>query len=195
LPPPLYTVGHSNRNLADFLSLLQANEIEAIADVRRFPGSRRYPHFNQGALAAALADANIAYHHLPDLGGRRTKNDSPPLQSGVRGGSAWRVPAFAAFADYMLTEEFTRAAGQLADLAAKSRTAIMCAEALPWRCHRRLIADYFLTNGWQVLDIISATQTKPHELPPFAKITNGQLTYPGGDLPLFHDENAAIHRG
>jgi uncharacterized protein (DUF488 family) len=188
LPQSLHTIGHSNRTFADFLALVQANQIEAIADVRRFPGSRRHPHFNRDTLAAALAGANIAYHHFPALGGRRTSSlkDSP--------NTAWRVPAFAAFADYMLTEEFTRAADQLAVLATTSRTAIMCAESLPWRCHRRLIADYFVTKNWQVLDIISPTQTKPHELPAFAKITAGQLTYPGEVLPLFTDETADAGR-
>jgi uncharacterized protein (DUF488 family) len=169
---PLYTIGHSNRDLADFLALLHANQIESVADVRRFPGSRRYPQFNRDTLTIALREAHIDYHHFPDLGGRRTSS----LENSPNTG--WRVAAFAAFADYMLTEEFARAADELATLATNSRTAIMCAEAVPWRCHRRLIADYFLTKSWQVLDVVSLTQTKPHTLQPFAKITNGQLTYP-----------------
>ena len=169
----IWTIGHSNRDLADFLALLAPQKIEAIADVRRFPGSRRYPHFGRDALSAALHDAGLKYVHFPDLGGRRTKR----IESAQNAG--WRVAAFAAFADYMQTEEFIRAFDQLANLAAKSRTAIMCAEALPWQCHRRLIADQFIAKGWTAWDIMGLNQVKEHTLPPFAKIVAGKLTYPG----------------
>jgi uncharacterized protein (DUF488 family) len=176
--PSLYTVGHSNRPLDELLALLSENHIAHIADVRRFPGSRRYPQFGQGALAASLAEAGILYTHFPTLGGRRTTRASASPNS------AWRVAAFAAYADYMLTGEFKTAFEELRTLAERSPTAIMCAEALPWQCHRRLIADQFLTIGWEVADIIGAHNTKPHELPPFAKIVDGQITYPG-DPTLF----------
>ena len=192
--PFLHTIGHSNRSLEDFLALLAENNIEHIADVRRFPGSRRHPQFGQGALAASLADATIGYTHLPTLGGRRT---SPPLPlgEGRDGGtlrpaspnSAWRVAAFAAYADYMLTDDFARALAELKSFAENSRTAIMCAEALPWQCHRRLIADQLIAEGWQVLDIIGPHNTKPHELPDFAVVTGGQVTYPGNSRPLFNE--------
>jgi uncharacterized protein (DUF488 family) len=169
----LWTLGHSNRELADFLALLHAEQVEHVADVRRFPGSRRHPHFNRDALAGALAESGIAYTHFPALGGRRTKRADSTQSAG------WRVPAFAAYADYMLTDEFARAFQELAGLAEKSRTAILCAEALPWQCHRRLIADQFIAKGWRVRDIIAPTNTQEHALPPFAKVLNGQLTYPG----------------
>jgi uncharacterized protein (DUF488 family) len=176
--PSLWTIGHSNRPLADFLALLAENQIESIADVRLLPGSRRYPQFDQDSLAASLAEANIEYKHFRALGGRRTKRaDTSP-------NSAWRVAAFAAYADYMFTPEFRAAFADLKALAETERTAIMCAEVLPWRCHRRLIADQFLATGWQVLDIMSPRTTKPHELPPFARIVDNQVTYPG-DPALF----------
>jgi uncharacterized protein (DUF488 family) len=174
----LWTIGHSNRSLADFLALLAENQIESLADVRLLPGSRRYPQFDQNSLAASLADANIEYKHFRALGGRRTK------RSDISPNSAWRVAAFAAYADYMLTPEFRAAFAELKTLAKTKRTAIMCAEVLPWRCHRRLIADQFLATGWQVLDIMSPHTTKPHELPPFARIVDNQVTYPG-DATLF----------
>ena len=172
-PRQVWTIGHSNHELAEFLAILAAHGIEAIADVRRFPGSRRYPHFGQEALRGALGEVGVAYHHFPELGGRRTSDleDSP--------NAAWRVPAFRAYADYMLTPEFDAAFNELIALAESSRTAMMCSEVLPWRCHRRLLADKFLALGWQALDIMTAAQVKPHELPPFARLADNQLTYPG----------------
>ena len=169
----IWTVGHSSRELSDFLQALASEQIEAIADVRRFPGSRRYPQFGGEALREALHQEGIAYQHFPELGGRRTSRleQSP--------NTAWRVPAFKAYADYMLTEEFAAAFNDLAALATKMRTAVMCAEILPWRCHRRLLADRFLTLGWNVVDIMTAGQVKQHELPPFASVSEGRLTYPG----------------
>jgi uncharacterized protein (DUF488 family) len=172
MPLTIWTIGHSNRELADFLDLLTAERIESLGDVRRFPGSRRHPHFNREVLDAALCDARISYHHFPALGGRRTKRADSTQNA------AWHVAAFAAFADYMQTEEFARAFDELATLATQSRTAVMCAEALPWQCHRRLIADQFVAHHWQVWDIIGPANKREHTLPPFAKITGGQLTYP-----------------
>jgi uncharacterized protein (DUF488 family) len=169
----LWTIGHSNRDLADFLALLAPQKIEAVADVRRFPGSRRYPQFGREALTATLREAGLNYVHFPDLGGRRTRRSESSQNAG------WRVAAFAAYADYMQTDEFARAFEQLENLAAQSCTAIMCAEALPWQCHRRLIADQFIARGWTVWDIVGPNQVKEHSLPPFAKIVSGQLTYPG----------------
>ena len=169
----VFTIGHSTRSIEDFLALLTENAIEQIADVRRFPGSRRHPQFGQDEFSKSLADAHIGYTHFLALGGRRS---SP---SEAKHNSPWRVAAFAAYADYMQTPEFTAAFGDLEVFAAAKRTAIMCAEAGPWRCHRRLIADQFIAVGWQVLDIVGPHNTKPHELPPFAKIANAQVTYPG----------------
>jgi uncharacterized protein (DUF488 family) len=186
----LYTIGHSNRPIDDFLALLTENEIEHVADVRLLPGSRRHPQFDQETLAASLrsgtvplssaaSSGGIGYTHFRALGGRRNKRaaDSP--------NSAWRVAAFAAYADYMLTDEFRTAFNELKEIATHSRTTIMCAEALPWQCHRRLIADQFLVEGWQVLDIIGPHNTKPHELPEFAQVIEGQVTYPSTPRPLF----------
>jgi uncharacterized protein (DUF488 family) len=124
-------------------------------------------------LSASLREAGLEYVHFPDLGGRRSNRSKSSENAG------WRIAAFAAFADYMQSEEFTGAFEQLATFARVSRIAIMCAEALPWRCHRRLIADQFVARGWTVYDIVGMNQVKEHALPPFAHIENGQLTYPG----------------
>jgi uncharacterized protein (DUF488 family) len=169
----LWTIGHSNRSLADFLALLTAERIETVADVRRFPGSRRHPQFGSEVLAASLRDAGLRYAHFASLGGRRSRRSDSTQNAG------WKVAAFAAFADYMLTEEFESAFHELSALAVERRTAIMCAEALPWRCHRRLIADQFTARGWTVWDIVGPHQLREHSLPTFAKMVDDQLTYPG----------------
>jgi uncharacterized protein (DUF488 family) len=169
----LWTVGHSNRQLGEFDDLLKESNIEAVADVRRFPGSRRCPHFGREALDAALDKIGVSYRHFPELGGRRrTRIASSP-------NTAWRVEAFRAYADYTLSREFGDAIDGLIELAQRERTTIMCAEAVPWRCHRRLIADQFVVRSWRVLDILGPGQVKQHELPPFAKVDNGRLAYPG----------------
>jgi uncharacterized protein (DUF488 family) len=172
-PNTLWTIGHSNRPLADLLALLAAEQIQTVADVRRFPGSRLHPQFGREALTASLDEAGLNYVHFPDLGGRRSKKSQSSQNAG------WRVAAFAAYADYMCSEEFARAFEELSALAAKSRTAIMCAEALPWQCHRRLIADQFVARGWTVWDIVGPNQLRAHSLPTFAKMVNGRLAYPG----------------
>ena len=172
----IWTVGHSNHAWEDFLALLAAESIELLADVRRFPGSRKHPQFNQDPMRQALAAAGVAYEHLPELGGRRGK----PLPDSLN--TAWRVEAFNAYADFMQTPEFAAGFERLMRLAHERRTAFMCSEALPWRCHRRLIADRLLVEGWQVFDIMSRGKSKPHELPPFAKVSGHELTYPGGTL-------------
>jgi uncharacterized protein (DUF488 family) len=179
----VWTIGHSNHALADFLALLAEHQIESVADVRRFPGSRRWPQFNHEALAASLADAGIAYHHFPNLGGRRTSQQEDVANAG------WRVAAFRAYADYMLTGEGEQAFNDLRALAEQSRTAFMCAEVLPWRCHRRLLADRFVALGWQVTDIMSPGKAPEHALPAFAQVQNGIVTYPAdpdtGQTTLF----------
>lgn len=175
-PNRVWTVGHSNRLLGNFIELLAGERVEAVADVRRFPGSRHSPHFGSDPLGAALRAVDIEYRHFGGLGGRRTK------RAEVSTNSAWRVEAFNAYADYMTSGEFIDAFSVLLELAQRQRTAIMCAEALPWRCHRRLIADQFIARGWQVWDIIGPGQVKEHALPDFAKVVGGQVTYPGGTL-------------
>lgn len=175
----IWTVGHSNRDLESFLDLLAGSEIRRLADVRRFPGSRRHPHFNQEALESELRAVGIGYHHFPSLGGRRGRPaaDSP--------NTGWRVEAFNAFADFMQTAEFASGLQSLVGIATADRTAIMCSEAVPWRCHRRLIADALIVRGWTVWDIMSPRKVDRHALTPFARVTDGQLTYPGE--PLFSD--------
>jgi uncharacterized protein (DUF488 family) len=175
-PKTIWTIGHSNLAAEAFMALLTSHSIELVADVRRFPGSRRWPHFGAAALAQRLGEENIEYRHLPELGGRRNKRlpDSP--------NTAWRVEAFNAFADYMATTEFSSALVALESTAARAPTAIMCAEALPWRCHRRLIADALVARGWTVLDIMSRGKATPHQLPDFARVVDGAVTYPGSTL-------------
>lgn len=173
----IWTLGHSNHPIEAFLSLLEGPSIRMVADVRRFPGSRKHPQFGREALESHLTGAGIAYRHLPGLGGRRSARapDSP--------NNGWRVEAFNAYADYMNTEEFASGLVELEKLAAASPTVMMCSEALPWRCHRRLIADALIVRGWTVRDIMAAGQVRPHELTDFARVVDGRLTYPG--TPLF----------
>lgn len=169
----LWTIGHSNRQQAEFIKLLVEERIESLADVRRFPGSRRCPQFGRDALEGVLQQVAIEYRHSGDLGGRRTRRAEGSVNS------AWRVEAFNAYADYMMSREFVNAFDELLELAQRKRTAIMCAEALPWRCHRRLIADQFVARGWKVIDIVGSGQIRDHVLPDFAKVVDGMLTYPG----------------
>ncbi len=168
----IWTVGHSNRELDDFLDLLADAGIERIADVRRFPGSRRQPHFGADALRASLDERGIAYAHFPDLGGRRGKPapDSP--------NTGWRVASFAAYADYMATEAFRTGLEQLEAAALDRRTAMMCSEAVPWRCHRRLVADALVVRGWEVLDLMAPGRVASHALTDFACASGTSLTYP-----------------
>ncbi len=181
MPNDIWTIGHSNRPWDEFLELLQGESIQLLVDIRRYPGSRAHPQFNQDAMQAALESAGIEYHHLQALGGRRSKRppDSP--------NDGWRVDAFNRYADYMATEEFTSCLEQLMSLARQQRTAIMCSEAVPWRCHRRLVADALIVRGWTVHDIISRGPAKPHSLTPFARVEGEQITYPAEQqaLPLF----------
>jgi uncharacterized protein (DUF488 family) len=175
-PVKIWTVGHSNHAIDGFLDLLSSQAITLLADVRRFPGSKRHPQFGQEYLNSSLAEAGIDYRHFPDLGGRRSKRlpDSP--------NTAWRLESFNAYADYTQSSEFQTALAELIALAQNQNTAIMCAEALPWRCHRRLIADALIAKGFKVFDILSARQTKEHTLTEFARIEEDQVTYPGGTL-------------
>jgi uncharacterized protein (DUF488 family) len=168
-----WTIGHSNREISEFLELLRSVKVTAVADVRRFPGSRRCPHFNSDNLEAALQKAGLSYRHFAELGGRRTSR----LESSPN--TAWRVEAFRAYADYMLTRDFQQAFAALITMASSAPTAVMCAEALPWRCHRRLIADQLTARGWLVLDIVGQGAVREHALPSFAKIQDLRVIYPG----------------
>ena len=174
--PTIWTIGHSNREWPVFLDLLTAESIGLVADVRRFPASRTHPQFNREALEAALREAGIGYRHFAELGGRRSRRTANSPNTG------WRVESFNAYADHMQTPEFETALNELIGLAQPTRTAILCSEALPWRCHRRLIADALIARGWTVRDIIGRGQVKPHQLTDFARIAEGRVTYPGGTL-------------
>jgi uncharacterized protein (DUF488 family) len=167
----LYTVGHSTRSLDGLIDLLRGHGIETVADVRRFPKSRKYPHFNDDSLALSLPQAGIGYVPFPPLGGRRRAAPDSP-------NTGWRNEGFRGYADHMQTEEFARGIERLATLAEQSPTVIMCAEAVPWRCHRSLIGDAMLVRGWRVLDITSASPPPPHKLTPFARVDGIHITYP-----------------
>lgn len=167
----LWTIGHSTQTSEEFLALLAANEIKALADVRRFPGSRKYPHFNTDLLGASLAQAGIQYVPMPELGGRRRPR--PDSKNTV-----WRSESFRGYADYMETEEFCAGIEKLSELAIRKRTAAMCAEVLWWRCHRALIADYLKSRGALVRHIISLQKTENHPFTSAARLTaDGKLTY------------------
>ncbi len=168
----LWTVGHSTHGLEEFLALLRVHAVATVADVRRYPASRRHPHFAGGPLARALADAGLGYLHLPGLGGRRpARRDSP--------NRGWRSAGFRGYADYMQTDEFEGHLATLLARAAAAPTAIMCAEAVPWRCHRQLVADALVVRGREVRHILGAAPAQPHVLTPFARLDGTRLTYPG----------------
>ena len=168
----LWTVGHSTRPLDEFLHLLDRYGVEAIADVRRFPGSRRHPHFAQPQLRASLAEHGIAYHWFPVLGGRRRpRADSP--------NTAWRNASFRAYADHLDTAEFAGGLDALLQGASELRTAIMCAELLWWRCHRALIADVLRVRGFEVIHILDGKDCAVHPYTSAARIVEGRLSYAG----------------
>jgi uncharacterized protein (DUF488 family) len=163
----LYTIGHSTRTFQEFLALLRAHGIERVADVRTVPRSRRVPWTERGRLGRALRSRRIAYAHAPELGGlRHARKDSP--------NGAWRNSGFRGYADYMATPEFEAGLRRLNRWARARRTAVMCAEALPWRCHRSLIADAETARGIPVRHIMSATSARPHRMTPFAKVRRGR---------------------
>jgi len=168
----LWTIGHSNHPIEKFVGLLNAQGIGSIADVRRFPGSRRHPQFGADQLRESLATAGIEYRHFAGLGGRRGKPSADSPNTG------WRVASFNAYADYMNTEAFLADLQALISLARTRRVAVMCSEALPWRCHRRLIADALSVRGLQVLDIVGSGSPREHVLTPFAQLIGDRLIYP-----------------
>jgi uncharacterized protein (DUF488 family) len=177
---PVHTAGHSTRSSGELLDLLVAHDVERLVDVRRYPASRRHPQFSREALEAALAAAGIGYRHEPDLGGRRAPRPASPH-------TAWRVAAFRGYADHMETPEFTAALARLIGLAEQARVVILCAEAVPWRCHRRLIADALVARGVEVRHILGPGAAQPHALDPNARVlADGRLLYDGGgNLQLF----------
>jgi len=174
----IWTIGHSTREIDKFISALEANGIKLIADVRLLPGSKRNPQFNRESLAESLSERGIGYEHFPELGGRRKpKPDSR--------NTAWRNEAFRGYADHMETEGFREGVNRLVDLANKvGSTALMCAEAVWWRCHRALISDFLKVRGIEVTHILDAKKTEPHPFTSAARIVNGELSYASDDVLL-----------
>ncbi|HEX7681816.1 MAG TPA: DUF488 domain-containing protein [Thermoanaerobaculia bacterium] len=166
----IHTIGHSTRSSEELAALLAGHGIGLLADVRRYPGSKRYPHFSSEAMARWLPEHGVAYIHMPELGGRRKPlADSP--------NTAWRNEQFRAYADYMASDEFRAAIDKLITLAAMQRVSVMCAEAVPWRCHRNLIADELTRRGIEVLHIISGQPAKRHVMNEHARVEGDHLVY------------------
>ena len=168
---PIFTIGHSTRTIEQLLALLERETIRHLVDVRRYPVSRRYPHFDSAPLSASLRAAGISYEHAPDLGGRRA-----PLRASRNVG--WRNASFRGYADYMATPEFRSALDRLLDVSKQMSTVVMCAEAVPWRCHRTLIADALHARGRTVRHVLDAS-TKDHTVTSFAVVRNEAVEYPG----------------
>ena len=168
----VYTIGHSTRSADEFNEILNAHKIKNLVDVRSFPGSRRYPHFNQANLAASLHEVDISYHHFASLGGRRR-----PLPNSKN--AAWTNPSFRAYADYMESDSFQDGVSGLLEIARIDLTAIMCAEAVWWRCHRGLISDYLMASGTKVIHIVDANRSEVHPYTSAARIIDGTLSYEG----------------
>lgn len=171
----IWTVGHSNHPLEKFVGILKAHGIERVIDVRRFPVSRKWPHFNAESLAASLSAEGIDYSGMPELGGRRKPRPDSPH-------TAWRTDAFRGYADFMGSPEFEESLGRAIALAGERRSALLCAEALPWRCHRSILSDAFLVRGWEVREILNEKDARPRKLPAFARVEGDRLTYDVGEL-------------
>jgi hypothetical protein len=166
----IWTIGHSTRTLNEFIDMLKSFQIEVLADIRSFPGSRKFPHFNKEALKISLPQKNIRYIHFKNLGGRRkAKRDSR--------NTAWRNAAFRGYADYMETENFREGASELEKMGIKNRTAFMCSEAVWWRCHRSMVSDYLKVQGWKVMHILSIGKEEEHAYTVPARIVNAKLSY------------------
>lgn len=173
--PLIYTIGHSTHPLDEFVVMLTNHGVQHLLDVRTVPRSRRNPQFNRDTLPDSLKQAHIRYTHMPGLGGlRHTRKDSI--------NTAWHNLSFRGYADYMQTPEFAENVDKIVELARAECCAIMCAEAVPWRCHRSLIADALLVRGCRVEDIMSATESKPHKLTPWAHVEGLEITYPAAEM-------------
>jgi uncharacterized protein (DUF488 family) len=166
----VWTIGHSTRSLEEFLELLALHQIKLIADIRRFPGSRKYPHFGADALRGSLGSVGISYVHFPELGGRRRPRPDSHNEE-------WRNQAFRGYADYMETSEFRSGIERLTKFARAQRTVLLCSEAVWWRCHRSLVSDYLKAHGFKVQHILSATKTEVHPYTTAAQIEDRMLTY------------------
>jgi uncharacterized protein (DUF488 family) len=166
----IWTIGHSTHTLDEFMAMLKFFQIELVADIRSFPGSKRYPHFNIEALQVSLPENNIKYIHLKELGGRRKVQPNS-------NNTGWRLAAFKGYADYMETDAFKKGIQELEYYAYKKRTAFMCSEALWWRCHRSLVSDYLKVHGWIVNHIMGIGKGQEHPYTSPAEIVNGELKY------------------
>lgn len=169
--PPVFTIGHSTRSLEELLELLRGRRVELVADIRAFPGSRRLPHFSRRSLERDLPLTAIGYVHLPGLGGRRQGLPDSPNQG-------WRSASFRAYADHMMEPSFQEGLETLLELSSRHRVAIMCAEAVPWRCHRSLVADALTARGREVRHIMGPGRAELHTMTPFARVEGGAVTYP-----------------
>jgi uncharacterized protein (DUF488 family) len=176
----IWTIGHSTRKIHTLVEMLQSFQIRLVADVRNYPGSKRYPQFNKESLENSLAKNNIQYIHIKQLGGRRNPNADSK-------NTMWRNDAFRGFADYMETDDFKKGIEQLQLLAVKQRTAYMCSEAVWWRCHRSLISDYLKSIGWTVMHIMTEDKTEEHPYTSAARIAAGKLSYRREAGELFGD--------
>jgi len=180
--PEIMTVGHSNRSFEEFAEILQAHGVHLVADVRTIPRSRHNPQFNREVLPESLAKMGIEYRHLPLLGGlRKAKANSS--------NTGWRNLSFRGYADYLGTADFESGLTELLELSATKRTAVMCAEAVPWQCHRSLIGDVLTARGVEVRDILTAAKAEGHRMTPFARVEGGKVTYPGAQPELFGPES------
>ena len=166
----IWTIGHSTKSIDEFITMLQSFQIELVVDIRRFPGSKRYPHFNKDALQASLAANKIKYTHIEKLGGRRKPVDNSH-------NNAWRLAAFRGYADYMETEGFQRSVEELELLASKNKVAFMCSEAVWWSCHRSLVSDYLKFKGWIVVHIMSVNKSEENPYTKPARIEDNKLVY------------------
>lgn len=171
----IYTIGHSTHSLEDFLGMLQSFDIKVLADIRRFPGSRRFPQFDKENLQVSLPKNGIRYAHLPDLGGRRkSRKDTRNTR--------WRNDSFRGYADYMETAAFEKAIAELEHIASKQPTAYMCSEAVWWQCHRSMVSDYLKAKGWTALHITAKGKAQEHQYTEPARIVDGRLCYYDEDL-------------
>ncbi len=171
----IYTIGHSTRSIEEFIALLKENHVDFLADVRQFPFSKRYPHFNGSALKKSLEENAIEYEHFVNLGGRR------PAQKNSKN-TAWKNPSFRGYADYMETGAFKNAVDDLLQRTKTHTVAIMCSEAVWWRCHRSMISDYLKSTGIEVIHIMAHNKTQTHSYTSPARIINGQLSYASDEL-------------
>lgn len=173
----IWTVGHSTRTLEEVIEILDSFQIKAVVDIRSYPGSRRYPHFNKEALEVSLPLNDVQYFHIRNLGGRRKAKTNSK-------NTAWHHPAFRGYADYMETDEFREGIQELEKIASQQRTAYMCSEAVWWRCHRSMVSDFLKVRGWEVLHIMGIGKETEHPFTAPAGIVEGVLTYDNNEIKI-----------